>query len=74
MVSDVNCTSLLSVLHLCNLPCHVYTSVWLVSTSCKICFEALSIGSEGTKIIVFCENNAYFDNILAYIVTPGPGI
>ena len=22
----------------------------------------------------FCENNAYFDSILAYIVTPGPDI
>ena len=47
-----------------------HTLFRLVSTSCKICFKGLSIDSKGTKIIVFCENNAYFDFVLAYIVTP----
>ena len=43
----------------------------LVSSSCKICFKAQIIVSKGTKIKVFCENNAYFDSLLAYIVTSG---
>ena len=74
MLSDVNCTSLLIVWHLCNLPCRAYTLFRLVSTSCKICFKAQSIGSKGTKIDVFCGNNAYFDSLLAYIATPRPDI
>ena len=55
--------------------CHavlILCSVSLVSTSCKICYKAPSIGSKGTRIKVFCENNAYFDSTLAYIRTPGP--
>ena len=48
-----------------------YTLFRLVSTSYKIRFKGLSIGSKGTKIKVFCENNAFFDFVLAYIVTPG---
>ena len=71
MVSDVNCTSLLRVQHLWNLPCCAYALFRFVSTSCKICFKAQSIGSKETKIKVFCENNAYFDSLLAYIVTRG---
>ena len=53
----------------CNLPCRAYTLFRLVSTSCKICFKAQSIVSIGTKTKVFscCENNAYFDSILAFI-------
>ena len=58
----------------CNLPCRAYTLFRLVSSSCKICFKAQSVGSKGKKIKVFCENNAYFDSILAFIVTPGPNI
>ena len=37
-------------------------------------YKVQSFGSKGTKIKVFCENNAYFDYILAYIVTPGMDI
>ena len=75
MVSDVNCTSLLRVQHLWNLPCCAYALFRLVSTSCKIAFKtAKSIGSKAKKIKLSCENNAYFDSILAYIVTPGPDI
>ena len=33
---------------------------------------AKSIGSKKKKIKLFCENNAYSDSILAYIVTMGP--
>ena len=58
----------------CYLPCRVHTLVRLVFTCSKICFKPLSIDSKGTKIKVFCENNAYFDSILAGIMTPGPDI
>ena len=54
------------------MPCFVLCSVRLISTSFTMYFKALSIGSKGTKIKVFCENNAYFDSSLAYIVTLGP--
>ena len=57
--------------------CHAvqaFTLFRLVSTSCKICFKALSIGTKGTKIKVLCEHNAHLDSLLAYIVTPRPDI
>ena len=57
--------------------CHaVLTLFRLVSISSKISFRAQIIVSKGTKIKVFCENNAYFDSILqlAYVKTPGPDI
>ena len=73
MVSDVNCMLLIRVWHPCNLLCRAYT-FRLVSTSCKICFKAQSIGSKWTKIKAFCENNAYFYSIIAEIVTPGRDI
>ena len=48
---------------------------FLLVNFCKIAFKtAKSIGSKAKKIKVFCENNAYFDSILAFIVTPGPNI
>ena len=57
----------------CNFLCRAST-FGLISTNCKICFKAQSIGSKGTKIKVFSENNAYFDSILAEIVMPGSNI
>ena len=37
-------------------------------------YKVQSIVSKETKIKVLCENDAYFDSILAYIVTTGPNI
>ena len=48
---------------------------FLLVNFCKIAFKtAKSIGSKAKKIKLSCENNAYFDFILAYIVKPGPDV